>query len=70
MSGHKPWSEIKHKSTPDRVAAEKDRLEILLDLHEVIDRVESRGMAFQDEPWWSEFCALRDALRPEYGELD
>ena len=32
-------------------------------LKEALKEIEQRGMAFQDESWWPEFCALQRALK-------
>lgn len=31
----------------------------------VVDEIEARGMAFQDDPWWPEFSALAAKLKGE-----
>lgn len=53
-----------------RIAAEAHRLATLKVAEVVIREIESRGMAFQDEPWWPEFCAFASKFKDwNYGEL-
>ena len=53
-----------------RAAAEEHRNALLNLTETVIREIESRGMTFQDEPWWSEFCAFASKFKDwNYGEL-
>ena len=51
--------------TRDNEVAEFHRLFLLETLGNCMAAIEIRGMAFQDEPWWPEFCALAEKLRKE-----
>ncbi len=50
-----------------REAAERHRQALVGLLRETLREMEHYGMAFQDEPWWSEYCALSRKLEVEDG---
>ena len=51
---------------PDAEAHRQDTLERL---REIMLEIDSRGMAFQDEQWWAEYCAFTKKFR-EYAHDD
>lgn len=61
---------VEDKLADLRAAAEEHRSALLGFTETVIREIESRGMAFQDEPWWPEFCAFASKFKDwNYGEL-